>query len=87
MPDDPRDRGFNYGRGWGSDPKPPLYHTATIKCRQLSEQANRLSQEAWDLEHALWVVRIASTGEEKAIAMNHLAEKMAKYQDQKVEAA
>lgn len=64
--------GFNYGRGWGDAPKPPIYQEAMKRCRDLSEEATRMSAKAWALEMALWRVRIATTGPEKAIAMMEL---------------
>lgn len=78
----PDQNSFNYGRGWGSDSKPPLYLAAMKKSRELNEIAQRTAHEAWELEHALWVVRIATTGEEKAIALAYLAQKMRKYHNQ-----
>ena len=82
MANDPRDKGFNYSTGWGSDPKPPLYLEAMKKAQELNRVASEASKEAWEMEHALWVVRIATTGVEKAIALSHVADKMAKYHNQ-----
>lgn len=73
MQDDPRDKGFNYGKGWGSDPKPFLYHQAMKLSRILNQEAQEASKRAWQLEHALWRVRIATTGVEKAAALKELS--------------
>ena len=70
---DPRDRGFNYGTGWGSGPKPPLYLEAAKRSRALNAEARASSARAWSLEMALWRGRIATTGVEKAGAMMDLA--------------
>lgn len=71
--DDPRTRGFNYSTGWGGTPKPPLYYQAMKLSRELNREAQEASRRAWELEHALWKVRIATTGEEKAVAMKELS--------------
>ena len=49
---DPRTRGFNYGVGWGSDPKPPVFLTAAKLARDLGKRAAELNREAWALEMA-----------------------------------
>jgi len=70
---EPREQGFNYGRGWGSTPKPPVYDRATKVARRLGQEATEKSAQAWRLEMALWKVRIASTEIEKAGAVANLA--------------
>lgn len=70
---DPREQGFNYASGWGSAPKPPLYHHASKLARQLGQEAIQKSAQAWQLDLALWKVRIATTGADKAQAMAALA--------------
>ena len=70
---DPRHHGFNYASGWGPASKPPIYHQASKVARLLSQEAARASAQAWKLELALWRVRIASTGVEKAAAVAELA--------------
>jgi hypothetical protein len=69
---DPREFGFNYGRGWGNAFKPPIYLRAAKLARELGEEAARNSAQAWVIEMALRKVRLASTGAEKAIAVAEL---------------
>lgn len=76
---DPRLAGFNYGAGWGSDPKPPIYHQAEAVARALGEEMMRLSREQWGLEMALRRVRLAQWPREKAIAVAALEVSMEKY--------
>ena len=73
---DPRTMGFNYGAGWGGDPKPPLYYLATTLCRELRTKAAFMSARAWELEMAIRDVRIASLGSEKALAVKRLEAKL-----------
>lgn len=70
---DPRAMGFNYSRGWGAVAKPPLYHHAAQVARKLAREAAQKSSQAWALETALWNVRIATTGVEKAKALAGLS--------------
>lgn len=42
MNDNPRAKGFNYGIGWGSTPKPPIYH----KAQELALVFNRIANAA-----------------------------------------
>ena len=69
---DPRELGFNYGKGWGSGPKPPVYLVAAQLARQLGRQVSQMSAQAWALEMALRNVRLATTGVEKAVAIAKL---------------
>ena len=73
---DPRALGFNYGKGWGSDPKPPIFLEATRLARILGQEAVQMSARAWALEMALRNVRIATTGAEKASAVAALEREM-----------
>ena len=73
---DPRERGFNYGRGWGAAPKPPVFLHATVLARRLGQEAVEKSAQAWALEMALKNVRIATTGAEKAAAVAALAREL-----------
>jgi hypothetical protein len=75
---DPRDLGFNYGTGWGSAPKPPIYLLAIKLARRLGQDAVEKSAQAWALEMALRNVRLATTGVEKAVAVVELARQMEK---------
>jgi hypothetical protein len=75
---DPRERGFNYGRGWGSAPKPPVFLHATKVAHKLGKQATEMSARAWALEMALRNVRLATTGVEKAIAVAELERELAR---------
>lgn len=70
---DPREAGFNYAKGWGNAPKPPIYLEAAKLARQLNQKSALISARAWALELALWRVRIATTGVEKAIAVAGLS--------------
>jgi hypothetical protein len=78
MSDDPRERGFNYGKGWGRAPKPPIYQTAANLARHLNAEVAHKSAQAWALEMALRNVRLASTGVEKAMAVSELIAAMRK---------
>jgi len=73
---DPRELGFNYGRGWGVAPKPPVYLVAAKLARQLGRQLSQMSAQAWALEMALRSVRLATTGVEKAVAIAALERKL-----------
>ena len=75
---DPRERGFNYGRGWGTAPKPPVFLNATQLARKLGREVAEKSAQAWALEMALKNVRIATTGAEKAAAVAALEREMRK---------
>lgn len=75
---DPRNSGFNYGKGWGALPKPPIYHHAAKLAREIGRDAALKSSQAWALELALWRVRIATTGVEKAVAVAALASEVEK---------
>lgn len=77
--EDPRRYGFNYGAGWGREPKPPIYDQAmelADRLRQLSQEA---SQTSWALDHALWRVRIAETPAEKQQAISELRAEVFKH--------
>jgi hypothetical protein len=78
---DPRADGFNYGAGWGTEPKPPVYHTAMQLARDLGKRAMKMSRDAWELEMAVRHVRIASMGVEKSQAMQKLEILLAKHQE------
>jgi hypothetical protein len=75
---DPRESGFNYGKGWGATPKLPVYLHAAKLARQLAHEGTLISTRAWALEMALWRVRIATTGVEKAQAVADLSAEMQK---------
>ena len=79
---DPRTRGFNYGVGWGSDPKPPVFLTAAKLARDLGKRAAELNREAWALEMAVRHVRVACTIPEKAQAIAKLEAMLSKYPTQ-----
>jgi hypothetical protein len=76
---DPRTLGFNYGPGWGSEPKPPIYNTAMKVAFVLGREATKLSAQAWALEMAIRDVRLASRGCEKAQAVAKLETALAKH--------
>lgn len=75
----PRALGFNYGVGWGSEPKPAVYEQGAALANRLADQANEASRGAWAVEHALRAVRIADTAKEKADAVAALAAIVFKY--------
>lgn len=79
---DPRMQGFNYGTGWGSEPKPPIYHVAAKLARDLGKRATELNHEAWELEMAVRHVRVACLGTEKSQAVAKLETLMQKYETQ-----
>lgn len=76
---DPRERGFSYGVGWGSAPKPALYHQAVQTCRALTSHAVYVSNLAWRLEMKIKEVRIASNDAERERALRELATEMERY--------
>jgi hypothetical protein len=67
-----RTRGFNYGEGWGSAPKPAIYDQAVDLARRLGLQAMEASRAAWRVEHAARAVRLAETDLEKSRAISSL---------------
>ncbi len=71
--------GFNYGTGWGSSPKPAVYNQGIALANRLGDQANEASRAAWQVEHALWRVRIADTEKQKTDAISSLASIVHKY--------
>ena len=75
----PRKRGFNYGVGWGSEPKPPLYIASLLRARFIRLEAQKISAAAWDFEMAIRNVRLAETGVEKAKALAALEVEYAKH--------
>ncbi|MDE1945383.1 MAG: hypothetical protein KGI03_03885 [Patescibacteria group bacterium] len=78
---DPREGGFNYASGWGPARKPPIYLQAAKLARRLTQESALMSARAWALELALWRVRIATTGVEKARAVLELSDEMHKLGD------
>lgn len=76
---DPRMLGFNYSSGWGSGPKPPVYHLAMKVAQALSQHATKMGKNAWELEMAIRDVRLATTGAEKSRAVATLEEVLDKY--------
>jgi hypothetical protein len=76
---DPRDKGFNYGSGWGSGPKPPAYATAVILARKLGQRAIEMSRQAWAFEMRLRSIRLASTSVEKIAAVQTLEVELREY--------
>jgi hypothetical protein len=74
-----RAAGFNYGIGWGSGPKPAIYNQGIALANRLGDQASEASRDAWQVEHALWCVRVAETEIEKADAINALKGIVYKY--------
>lgn len=78
--EDPRIRGFNYGRGWGSAPKPPVYQAAAQLALDLARCARVISDRWWELEMKLRDVRLAGTPEEKERSITALAQAYAQYE-------
>jgi hypothetical protein len=61
----PRKAGFNYGTGWGSAPKPPIFAAGEALAQRLGAAAIAASRDAWEVDHAVRDVRLAETPEEK----------------------
>ena len=76
----PRANGFNYGTGWGPEPKPPVYLQAMVTVRRLNKMATDASRTAWALEMKLRNVRLAETAIEKMKAVAALDEEMHTHQ-------
>jgi hypothetical protein len=76
---DPRKAGFNYGIGWGSDPKPMVYYQAQDLARRLGKEAEKASQAAWSVEMAVRDLRLAETSEEKHRAISNLENIVSRY--------
>jgi hypothetical protein len=79
MTRNPRANGFNYGTGWGSGPKPAIYEQGVALANRLSDQMKEASRAAWEVEHALWYVRIAETDQERASAIAALTTVVERY--------
>lgn len=82
--EDLRRYGFNYGAGWGQEPKPPIYEQAMELADRLRQISQEASQTSWALDHALWRVRIADTPAEKQVAIADLTAEVFKHQTIKV---
>jgi hypothetical protein len=76
---DPRKAGFNYGIGWGSDPKPMVFYQAQDLARRLGKEAQRASEAAWSVEMAVRDLRLAETEEEKLSAISKLENIVSRY--------
>ena len=87
MYDNPRAKGFNYGIGWGSTPKPPIYHKAQELALVFNRIANAATKKAWALEMAIRTVRLAETETEKRCAISALIELMLQYEQPQLQAA
>ena len=83
----PRAKGFNYGVGWGPEPKPPIYHEAQRLALVLNKIANVATRKAWALEMAIRTVRLAETETEKRCAVSALTELMLQYEQPQMQAA
>lgn len=79
---DPRMQGFNYGTGWGSDPKPAIYFEGMKIAQALTAEATQKSTEAWALDMVLRDMRLATTPEEKERAVKALEEALNKMHNQ-----
>lgn len=75
----PRAAGFNYGIGWGKDPKPPVYYQAMLLAQRLGAEAMRASRQAWSVEMRARDLRLAETEEEKKRAVAALKDVVEKY--------
>lgn len=76
---DPRKAGFNYGIGWGTDPKPLVYYQASDLARRLGKEAQKASEAAWCVEMAVRDLRLAETEEEKLSAISKLENIVMRY--------
>ena len=68
----PRAAGFNYGIGWGSEPKPAIFAQGEALAHKLGIEAMAASARQWVVEHACRAVRLAETPNEKADAITAL---------------
>lgn len=68
----PREAGFNYGTGWGQEPKPPIYFEAGKLMTVLRAHAHDATALAWSMEMAIRDIRLAETTEEKREAVARL---------------
>lgn len=75
----PRANGFNYGVGWGSSAKPPIYYQAQKIAELLNAEANSATHTAWALEMAIRTVRLAETDIEKKQSVAALSVEVAKH--------
>ena len=76
---DQRVAGFNYGIGWGSAPKPPIFDQGISLAQRLNQQATEASRAAWAVEMRLRAVRLAETEKEKADAIVALTDIVRRY--------
>ena len=77
--DNPRKYGFNYGTG-GAAPKPAIYYAADVLAQRLRAIAGEASAKAWEVDRALWRVRVAETEDEKRAAIAALDTIVASHQ-------
>lgn len=84
---DPKANGFNYGIGWGTTPKPAVYYLAEMVARELRQESQRVSAEAWALDHAIRAVRLAESEIEKQMALDRLRNELVKHEEDIREAA
>lgn len=75
----PREKGFNYGVGSGSGPKPPLYIASFPVLRIVRGNLQKQVAEAWAFEMAHRAVRLAENGVEMAMALAALEIEYAKH--------
>jgi branched-subunit amino acid aminotransferase/4-amino-4-deoxychorismate lyase len=83
----PRANGYNYGVGWGSTAKPPIYAEAQALALHLNRLANEATRLAWALEMAIRDVRLAETDTEKKQSVTNLAIELAKHRSRQTQAA
>ncbi len=76
---DPRMLGFNYGRGWGDDPKPGIYAQGIELGRRMAKASLEASQAAWEIDMACRGLRLSEGEEEKKRAIKRLEEVVKKY--------
>lgn len=77
----PRKSGFNYGSGWGSEPKPSIYFDAVRLSQALDARAHAATAQAWKITTAIRAVRLAETETEKRVAVSHLTDEVASVMD------
>lgn len=76
--DSPRKQGFNYGIGWGSDPKPPIYFEAEKLEAAWTKTMHEVQAIRYALTEAIRNVRLSETATEKRRAVATLAEVVSK---------
>jgi hypothetical protein len=73
---------YNYGAPSAAGPRPDIYFVAVEIARQVSQEAAKASQTAWDLEMAVRRVRLACTKEQLESSVRQLEKMLSPYLEQ-----